>query len=87
MTEIPHHVFDRGKEIISLEYLSTPSINICLYDSKQKATPIPHETDRWEQLHGRWYDPYYDDKATVNRLVKQLMQSDSGANRIVTDNI
>lgn len=91
VTEIPTKIFDRGKEMLHAEFISQPAMKVCIYDEILPEKPmqyIPQETDRWIKQHGKWFDPYFDDKAKVNKLVNQLtMQSDSGANRIVTDDL
>ena len=89
ITDIPNRIFDRGKEMLQSEYIDSPTLRVTMYEDDQEKHPtyLPTETDRWMKKHGQWFDPYFHDKAKVNKLVQQLMQSDSGANRIVTDDL
>ena len=92
-TEVNRNVFDRGKEqsILSTseqrqQHLS-PAIKV-LSNDHYSNTPIRLETDDWiKTKHGKWR-PTNTSKINVMKAnVSTSMQSDSGANRIVTDDL
>jgi dUTP pyrophosphatase len=81
------YVYDRGKEFEYAEYISPPpsTIKVCTYDNLQDEEIIT-DTSNWSHQHGRWFDPFFE-KAKISKLTTTLMQSDSGANRVVTDQL
>ena len=88
MTEVNQYVFDRGKHMIDARYLGEPppSVNVCFYEEHEDIENIPCETDTWNRNDKGLYEPSLDDDPVVNKLHSNI-QSDSGANRIVTDDI
>ena len=94
MTEVNQYVFDRGKEAVSSEYIESHTnaskVSVCVYEESTvpKSTPIRHETDQWIRKHGKWFIPRTKNEGIISKLQKlNIVQSDSGANRIVTDDL
>ena len=92
-TEVDRYVFDRGRKVNEpvqeAEYFPKVPPNVKLINDKHYSNqPIRLECDNWiKNKHGKWR-PTNPNKASIMKLHQPtLMQSDSGANRIVTDNI
>ena len=76
-----NHIFDRGKNTIPYH----PTYN---WESLKPKQQFNHYTLKWKQNDdGNWYDPFFTE-AKISKVTNNdppMQQSDSGANRIVTD--
>ena len=79
------YIYDRGKSHIPQHINETTAWEE--YDTRVKK--LPHETSRWTSTpDGKWHDPHLPkQQASINKLHTISLQSDSGANRIVTDQL